>query len=84
MKMKSEQEGEVKRLTKDPETATKRVDPRVEKKLDHELSIQKLRNKSKHLKLDLVREKMSKQEEASKQEGTPTIQNQKARPTHSL
>jgi len=59
MKTKSELEAEVKRLTKDLKAATKRVDLQVERKLDHEVSMQQLRNQSKQLELDLAREKFS-------------------------
>jgi hypothetical protein len=43
MKTKTETEGDVERLTKDLKVVSKKVlDPQVEKKLDHELSMDQL------------------------------------------
>jgi hypothetical protein len=54
MKTKTDLQTEVKNLTKDVKALTKNVDTLFQKKLDHEPSIQKLRNESKQLELDLV------------------------------
>ena len=58
MKTKSDLDKKVKKLTKDLKGATKQVALKVDKKLDHELSILKLRNENKQLEIDLVREKL--------------------------
>jgi predicted CopG family antitoxin len=59
MKTKTGLQSEVIDLTKDLKALTKKVDTQLQKKLDHELSIQKLHNDSKKLDLELVREKLN-------------------------
>lgn len=59
MKTKTELDSSIKQLNKDLVSVTKRVDLQVEKKLDHELSLQELKNSSKQLELDLVRERLN-------------------------
>jgi uncharacterized protein YqiB (DUF1249 family) len=58
MKTKTDLKAEVKRLVKELKASTKKVDSQVEKKLEHAFSLQELKNKSKQLELDLVREKL--------------------------
>ena len=57
MKTKSDLNDKIKKLTKDLKGATKVVELKKEKKLDHELNMLKLKNENKQLALDLVREK---------------------------
>jgi hypothetical protein len=59
MKTKAGLQAEVRDLSKDLKALTKKFDAQLKKKLDHELSIQKLRNESKKLELELVREKLN-------------------------
>jgi SOS response regulatory protein OraA/RecX len=58
MKTKAGLQAEVRDLSKDLKVLTKKFDAQLQKKLDHELSIQKLRNDSKKLELELVGEKL--------------------------
>jgi predicted CopG family antitoxin len=66
MKTKAGLQSEVRDLSKDLKTLTKKFDAQLQKKLDHELSIQKLRNNSKKLELELVREKLNEKFKSKK------------------
>jgi predicted nucleic acid-binding Zn-ribbon protein len=80
MKTKAGLQAEVRDLTKDLKALTKKMDMQLQKKLDHELSIQKLRNDSKKLELELVREKLNDKFEIKK--ATPsTTPKKSASPT---
>jgi chromosome segregation ATPase len=58
MRTRTELQNEVKLLTKEVRTLTKKVDAQLMKKLDHELSMQKMKNEYKQLDLDQAREKL--------------------------
>ena len=83
MKTKSNLDDKVKKLTKDLKGATKQVALKVDRKLDHELSMLKLRNENKQLEIDLVREKLQDKLQTRKAPPTHQNQSQSSRPTHS-
>jgi hypothetical protein len=59
MKTKAGLQAKVRDPTKNLKALTKKVDTQLQKKLDHELSIYKLRNDSKKLELELICEKLN-------------------------
>jgi hypothetical protein len=55
--MRTNLQNEVKNLTKEVEVLTKKLDNQMDKKLNHEVCMQKMRNKYKQLDLDQAHEK---------------------------
>ena len=66
MKTKSDLDDQIKKLGKDLKGATKQVELKVDKKLDHELNMLKLKNENKQLELDLVQVKLQDKLESRK------------------